>query len=165
MAATRAEIVVIRPGDNRYERVMSTLRADRPLLRRMWREAESRLDEHRRKTWVVAVGAGDRALAWCAYEPFARGCVKAVNSFERPEVWGQGLYERVYNVRHQLIRYRRALTFIFDQPLPLHLRDGWVPVADGWSSEPDAPSHHWNELRRPADQSHRGVGDAALVLA
>lgn len=145
------EIMKVQVGDPQYEQVIGGLRADADLLAYMWQAAESRLDEHPTKVWIVAVDPNGRALAWCAYQPVGDGVVTCVNSFERPEVWGRGLYATVYAARHQLIRWFDAVTYVYDQPLPLHLADGWVPFEEGWSSEPDAPSHHWTGLRRPAD--------------
>jgi len=147
---SQVEVLIIRQGDPLYEPVFGGLRRDQALLDRMWREAESRLDERPDKVWVVAVDGG-RALAWCAYQPEAGGRVKAVNSFERPECWDADWYGVVYAVRHELIRRCEATTFVFNEILPLHVWDGWVPFVDGMSDEPGVPSHHWTGLRRAAD--------------
>lgn len=144
---TAYEIVIVQQGDDRYEPVIGVLRADRNLLDLMWTAAESRLDEHPDKVWIVAVDPPDRALAWCAYESTAQpGRVKCVNSFERPESWDNDLYALVYEVRQELLHLLdlTADTFIFDDPMDLHA--GWTPFADGWSAEPDAPPHHWTGL-------------------
>lgn len=149
-----ADILILRHGSPRYEPVIGRLRGDAPLLAYMWQAAESRLDEHPDKVWIVPVDPADRALAWCAYQPCDRAdaVVQCVNSFERPESWDDDLYAVVYAARHELIRYLDAVTYVFDEPLELHLWDGWVPFADGWSNEPDTPSHHWTGLRRPAER-------------
>lgn len=145
------EILILHCGDPRYEAVIGGLRRDVELLDLMWQAAESRLDEHPDKVWIVAAEGG-RALAWAAYRPGPDDIeVQAVNSFERPEVWDTDWYGIVYAVRHELIRHHSAITYVYDEPLDLHLWDGWVCTDDGWSSEPDAPAHHWHELRRTAD--------------
>ncbi|MEV0732322.1 hypothetical protein [Polymorphospora sp. NPDC050346] len=146
------EILILCEGDPRYEEVIGGLRDDQDLLDLMWQAAESRLDEHPDKVWIVAVD-GARALAWCAYQPATdpRAQVQAVNSFERPEAWDADWYGVVYAVRHELIRYRAGLTYVYDEIVDLHGWDGWTPTDDGWSNEPDTPSHHWTELLRPAD--------------
>lgn len=149
------EILILRQGDPLYEPIIGGLRADTDLLDYMWQAAESRLDEHADKVWIVAARNG-RALAWCAYEPSAGHAdagVKCTNSFERPECWDEDLYGIVYQARHEIIRHYRALTYVYGEPLPLHLWDGWTQVDDGWSGEPDAPSHHWYALLRDADQA------------
>jgi hypothetical protein len=145
------EVVILTAGDDRYEQVIGGLRNDRELLDVMWQAAESQLDERLDKVWVVAVEpATGRALAWCAYQPTTElnAQLKCVNSYERPECWDEDLYGVVYAVRHELIRHSSAVTFVFDEPLQMHLWDGWQPFDDGWSSEPGVPSHHWTGLRR-----------------
>ena len=42
-----------------------------------------------------------------------------------------------------------CVTYVFSDPVRLHLADGWRITDEGDSHEPDAPSHHWYELRRP----------------
>lgn len=147
------EVLILRWGEPRYEEVIGGLRRDGALLAGMWLAAESRLDEHPGKTWVVAVDAGGRALAWCAFEPADEPGVdvKAVDSYERPESWDDDLYAVVYQVRHELIRFSSAVTYVFPEPLELHLWDGWVPTVEGWSDEPGVPSHHWTRLVRAPD--------------
>ncbi|HWB38354.1 MAG TPA: hypothetical protein VHA75_20240 [Rugosimonospora sp.] len=147
------EVLILRQGDARYEEMFGQLRADRALLADLWAAAESRLDEHPGKTWIVAVEAGV-PVAWCAYEPTdEQGAeVKCVDSYERREAWGRGLYARVFWARHRLIRRAEAITYVFAQPLGLHLSAGWRITGEGDRSEPGIPSHHWYELRRsPGD--------------
>lgn len=146
------EIMILQQGDPLYGPVLGGLRADTELLDLMWQAAESRLDEHPDKVWIVAVGPGHRALAWCAYQPYNGGDIEiqCTNSFERPECWDDDLYGIVYQTRHELIRDHSAITYVYNEPLDLHLWDGWTETAAEWSNEPDTPPHHWHELRRTA---------------
>lgn len=146
------EVLILRQGDARYEEVLSELRNDHVLLAEAWSDAEMILHEHAAKTWVIAVD-GSRPLAWCALEPapLDEGVeLKAVDSYERRDARDRGLYLRVYVVRHDMLRHRSAVTYLYDQPLPVHLADGWEITNDGWSNEPGIPAHHWSRLTRAA---------------
>lgn len=151
------EVLILRQGDARYEQVFGQLRPDRELLADLWAAAESRLPEHPDKTWIVAVEDGV-PVAWCAYEPTSeQGAeVKCTDSYERREVWGRGLYGRAFWVRHRMVRRKSAITYVFPEPLGLHLSAGWRITGEGWSREPGIDSHHWYELRRsPGDTGRR----------
>jgi hypothetical protein len=141
-------VLTLRQGGPCYEEILGQIRDDRELLAAAWSDAEMTLHEHPAKTWVVAVEGG-RPLAWCALEPAPPDegvALKAVDSYERRDARGRGLYTRVYIVRHDMIRRRSAVTYLFDQPVPLHLADGWQVTTDGWSNEPGIPAHHWTRL-------------------
>lgn len=147
------EVVIVAQGDDRYEEVLGAVRGDRALLDLMWHQAEFELIEHPAKVWIAAVDPVGRPLAWCAIEPTDQmgAQVKAVDSCERPECWAEDVYGVIYAARHELLRNCAAVTYIFDEPLTMHLWDGWVPFAEGWSSEPGEPPHHWTGLFREAD--------------
>lgn len=148
-------VVCVWAGHPDYERVIGPLRRRRRLLARMWRDAESRLDEEPGKRWWVAVPRWrwlpPVAMAWCAAVLEQRRW-RCVNSYDRPGFRWLRLYPAVYRVRHEHIRYLPAVTYVYAQPLPLHLADGWQIVEQGDSSEIDAPSHHWYGLIRGPDQ-------------
>lgn len=163
-------VVCVTPGNPGYEPVIGRLRRNRRLMARMWRDAESRLDEQPGKLWWVAVPRwGPRiAMAWCAAvledDPTGAGVVwRCCNSYDRPPWRWLRLYPTVYRARHGEVADLPAYTFVYVQPLPLHLADGWRIVGEGDSNEPDAPPHHWFKLRRepgrqPGRQPGRGPG-------
>lgn len=148
------ELVTVWVGHPRYEELVGPLRADADLLATMWQEAESRLDEAPGKRWCLAVVEHDGQLvagAWAAAIVLPDGTLKCTNSYERPNFRGHGLYMAAYRHRHSTIVRRHggpAITYVYAQPLGLHLADGWNITDEGDSDEPDAPSHHWYELRR-----------------
>lgn len=153
------EIVTVEIGHPRYEELIGALRTDAVLLRRMWLDAESNLDERPGKRWVVAVVDGV-AAAWAAAYVEA-GVLHCCNSYERPGFRDRGLYAAVYRHRHDTIVAPwagPALTFVYDQPLCRHLADGWDRLTTGFSvvDEPDGDGetiHRWHELRRgPIDE-------------
>lgn len=147
------EILILRHGDPRYEPVLAAMRSDQALLADLLTAAGSRLPEHEHKVWVIAVRGG-RALAWCAYEPSDEPgtTLKLVDSYERPESWDDDWYADVYQVRHELTRWYACVTYVYVDPLDLHLADGWQITAEGDSDEPGSEPHRWYRLVRPADQ-------------
>lgn len=153
------EIVTTRQGDTRYDALIGAVRADRALMATVWSDSESRMPESSGKVWYVAVVGGVPA-AWCAAET-VDGVLRCTDSYERHGYRGHGLYAAVYAYRHLdavLVAEREgmpAVTYVFAEPLALHLADGWVVTAEGDSAELDAPAHHWFELRRPADTDGR----------
>lgn len=146
------KIITVEIGHPRYEDLLGPVRAEAALLRQMWLDAESALDEAPGKQWVVAVVDG-RAGAWAAAY-VKDGTLHCVNSYE--VVRGRGLYAAAYRHRHDTIVAPwtgLAVTYVYDQPLPLHLADGWRLVQSGVSTvdEPDGDGkteHRWHELRR-----------------
>lgn len=151
MPVAVAEILILRRGELRYESVFAQLRADQALLDEMWQAAESELDEHDDKVWVIAVRAYDgRPVAWATFEPSDTPGIdiKLVNSYEVPSSWDDDWYLAVHEVRHLLTEAYTCETFVFDDPLQLFEWDGYVAFADDWSNEPGVPSHHWTGLRR-----------------
>ncbi|GAA2360730.1 hypothetical protein Cme02nite_38010 [Catellatospora methionotrophica] len=148
------ELVTVWIGHPRYEELLGPVRADTALLRQMWLDAESELDEQPGKLWCVSVVDG-RAGAWAAAVEDC-GVLRCCNSYEVPAYRGRGLYAAAYAHRHATIvapSTLPAITYVYDQPLPLHLADGWAVTASGTStvSEPDGDGrfeHRWHAMRR-----------------
>lgn len=148
------ELVTIWIGHPRYEELLAPVRVDAALLRRMLLDAESQLDEQLGKLWCVAVVDG-QAGAWAAAVEDC-GMLRCCNSYEVPAYRGLGLYAAAYRHRHDTIvapSTLSAVTYVYDQPLPLHLADGWAVTASGTSAvaEPDGDGkieHRWHEMRR-----------------
>jgi hypothetical protein len=147
------QIVTVEIGHPRYEELLGPLRDDDQLSRSMWWDAESRLDETPGKRWVIAVVddmGRSVAAAWAAAVT-VDGQLKCCNNYERREYRGRGLYAAAYEHRHRIIVEPSELpcvTYIFREPLQLHLDDEWRVTGEGDSVVPDAPPHHWYELRR-----------------
>ena len=138
-----------------YEPLIGSLREDSALLATMWQEAESRLDEapegapYVKMWWVTLAPNTSEPAAWAALVLGASGEVVCCNNYERGEWRGLGLYEQAYRRRHAILAAlgMPAVTYIFAQPLALHLADGWRITGQGDSAEMGVPSHHWYELR------------------
>lgn len=155
----RVELLTVRAGEPAYDALLGPVRADPALMRQVWEDSESRVPEEPGKVWCIAAVDGVAAAWAAAYETEMDGrpVLRCVDSYERP---GPGrelsLYAAAYALRHQALvlpaadRGVPALTYIFAKPLRLHLADGWQVTDEDDSHEPDAPSHHWFELWRPA---------------
>lgn len=155
-------LVTVWIGHPRYEELLGPVRDDPALLRQMWLDAESELDEADGKLWCVAtVNVDGRwvAGAWAAAiteQVDGQMTLRCCNSYEVPAYRGRGLYAAAYAHRHATIVAPwtgPALTYVYDQPLPLHLADGWRVTASGVSTvdEPDGDGgteHRWHEMRR-----------------
>jgi len=126
-------ISILTPGDGGYEHILGPMRADLVLREYARDAADCHLREHPRKVWVVAHDPGG-VLAWCAYEPADEPGVevKACDSVELPRAWDTDVWSVLYEVRQTLIGARTAVTYVYDQPLWLHLVDGWRPAGVGW---------------------------------
>lgn len=154
------ELLTVCAGDPAYAELLDPVRADRALMARIWADSESTMPEESGKVWCVAAvwaGGHRHAGAWCAaYETVDDGepTLKCCDSYEL--LRGRGLYAAVYAHRHREVvlpaatRGLPALTYVFAQPLPLHLADGWHVTDEGDSAEPGIEPHRWYELRRPA---------------
>lgn len=131
-------------------------------LRSQWRaDAES---EHEDGISYVMVldddGTGRRHVpaAWAGYR-IEDGVLRCCNNYVRhgfrdrdPE-----LYEVAYRARHDLVVAGcglPAVTYLFPEPIPLHLADGWeldtTPEGSGISRDIPGVEHHWRRLTRAA---------------
>lgn len=153
--ASTAEMVTCRTGDAAWTELLGPVLADPALLARMWADAEATPDELAAPgtTWVIAtVHAGDHRVAAAWAGAIEEGeTLKPVCSYEVPAWRGHGLYARAYAERHRTIVEPwpgPAVTYVFADPLALHLADGWTATGEGDSEH----GHHWYELRRPASR-------------
>lgn len=143
------EIIEIREGHPRYEEILRPVTSDADLLAQIWADAESAMEEHPQKTWWFAVATDGEALAWCAVQPVAedgRVVMKCTDSYERR---GRGrdnaLYREVFAARNVALGHMACVTYVFDQPVRLHLEHGWeLTGVDGVSDD----GHHWQEMRK-----------------
>ncbi len=160
-------LVVLSSGEQMYEDLLGPVRSDVPLLRQMWLDAESELDEEPGKQWAVAAvwhQGSWVAAAWAAAverEHEGQTILHCCNNYEVPAFRGKGLYRQAILHRQTAVVRRRNLpgrTFIFDQPRPLHEALGWHVVDSGVSQVDGVPTHVWFEMwwtppggtRRPA---------------
>jgi hypothetical protein len=150
-----AELVTCQTGDGAYAELLGPVVADPDLLAQMWADAEADRGElvAPGTTWVIAaVHAGGRRhpAAWAGatvIEEDGQQVLKLVCSYEVPAWRGRGLYALAYAERHRTIVEPwsgPAVTYIFAQPLALHLADGWTVTGEGISND----GHAWYELRR-----------------
>lgn len=143
------DIITVRIGDPDYERYLGPiLDAPEPEI---WADAE--IDMRRQsqtdpdKRWWLAVRDGE-VLAWCALWTANCGGYdwECGHNYERR---GQGrecgAYRRVFLARQAWISPRRkpCTTWVFDQPVGIHLAHGWTRTCVYGVSE---HGHHWQKL-------------------
>ncbi len=149
------DIITLRPEDTEYQHFMSVLGSE-PLRTQWWNDAESGVEPGISYSMVLV---DDQPAAWAGWyvsrsEPKLLHCcnnyVRQGYRDRRPE-----LYELAYRHRHRTVVQALGLpgiTYLFPEPVPLHLADGWVldtgPNARGTSRAwPDGELHHWQRLR------------------
>jgi hypothetical protein len=137
-------IVITGPGRPGYN-LVTGLRDDPRVRTYARRAADCDLAEQPGKTWVLAVDERGVA-AWCAYHPDAEG-LRCVDSVELPRAWGSGAYREAFLARHELVRRQACTTYVYADPLALHLAHGWVVDGEG----PVGDGRTWYRLVRPAD--------------
>lgn len=145
------EIICTRVG-------MATYRYVRPLIKdpspEVWADAEIDMRAATRnpgKIWWLAV-EGDRVLAQCAAWPadMIRPLWECGHNYEyghrgRAERYWPKVFaaRQAWLVEHGLTHRLTAVTYVFDQPLALHLSAGWTLTGMQDVSE---HGHHWQEL-------------------
>jgi hypothetical protein len=134
-------------GDRRYTALLARIRAAPGLEQHMLSDAEStpaELDVPG-TLWAVVTISGE-PTAWSA---LTGG--KAHSNFERRGYRGRGFYRDAFLARQaEIVRLGQPVeTFIFPQPVALHLAAGWRidPATRGQSSPfPGGPVHEWQRL-------------------
>jgi hypothetical protein len=142
-------IVTCQMGQEFYSRYVSPMLANPPA--EVWADAEIGLTtaEHPEKVWWLAVDENERVLAFCAAWPGEGGDTECGHNYElghreRTERhWPTVFAARQLWLLHMGVS---AYTYIFDQPLELHLAHGWRLDGDEGVSELD---HHWQRLVWP----------------
>lgn len=143
------DIVTLTHGQPRYAELLARIEADDQLVGRMWQDAESRPSELDRPgtLWTVATVSGQPA-AWCAAR-VEDGILRCHSNYEAPAYRRRGFYAAAYRQRHRdVVRRHRgqAVTYLFAEPVGLHLGDGWQRT--GTEGAGELPGHWWYELRR-----------------
>lgn len=140
------------PPDPQYRRLVR-LMASEPLRTQWHNDAES---EHvDGVSYVVALVGGEPA-AWAGWRIERDGTLRCWNNYVRHGYrdLDPDAYASVYAARHRDVVLRLGVpaeTYLYPEPIPLHLADGWVidpsPEASGTSHPyPDGPVHHWRRL-------------------
>ncbi len=120
-------IAEVRIGVPAYHALIRPLHADPALVDEMWADGGHELEEHRAKTWWMAIEQG-RPVAWCAAQPAddGRTALRCTDNYHRRGWRDSGLYEQVFLARHEAIRLVSAVTLLHTGPVvDLHLAHGW----------------------------------------
>jgi hypothetical protein len=143
-------------GEQLYTDLLDRIRQDDALVAAMWTDAESRPDEldvpgtH----WTVALLEDSTPAAWCAARVQNDRLITCHSNYEPRAHRSRGLYAAAYHARHRdVIRAYRlpAVTYLFEQPIGLHERDGWHRTDLHGVSD---LGHRWWKLRRPGTGGH-----------
>jgi hypothetical protein len=143
------EIICTRVGMASYRRYLGPLLDNPPP--EIWADAEidMRTAEDPGKLWWLVVDPAGAVLAQCAAWPHPdprRREWKCGHNYEhghrkrRKRYWPKVFAARqAWLIEHKLT----ATTYIFDQPLAVHLAAGWTLTGEHDISE---QGHHWQEL-------------------
>ncbi len=149
-------IVHLTPGHDDYARLTAPL-LEEPLRSQWWADAESEHEPGTSYLMVVVDEGGEPVpAAWAGYT-INGGVLHCRDNYVRDAYRGRtpDLYAVAYAARHDRVVTRvrlPAVTYLFAQPIPLHLADGWVydtaPDSPGVSrAHPDGEDHPWWRLR------------------
>ncbi len=172
------KLITLTPDDRDYQRYMQILGED-TLRRQWWDDAESEVEPG--VSYMMAVSRG-RPLAWAGWlvEHSPAGqpvLLRCCNNYVRRGFRNRSpeLYQLVYRRRHVEVVTALglpAVTFLFPEPIPLHLRDGWRRAtgqgAAGTSrARPGARLHRWQKLvwSPPAHRPARTTVSPTLRLS
>lgn len=150
-------VVTLAYGEPEYGVRLGQVSGDAELVARMWADAESRPFELAEPgtRWSIALvddGDGEVPAAWCAVREITEDgqpVLKGLCNYEVPAYRGHGLYLAAYRERHRRVvrpSVLPAVTYLFAQPIGLHLGDGWHHT--GLTGPGELPDHQWWELRR-----------------
>lgn len=141
------QIITTRLGEDTYERWLGPI-LDAPPPE-IWADAEHDMRRtaqmHPDKIWWIAIDDG-RVLAWCAAWPGDGGEIVCGENYERRGPGRRlGAWQQVFAARQRWLRQqkRATVTWIFDQPVGVHLSAGWQRTGEQGVSE---HGHHWQKL-------------------
>ena len=153
-------VLSVAPSDPLHARLMETLSAE-PIATQWWEDAESRAEPA--ASYMVVYVTVDGALVpaawagWIIETEGGRRILRCCNNYVRRGFRNRApeLYALAYRARHRQVVSRKglpAVTYLFPEPIGLHLASGWRvdtgPGSAGTSrSAPDGPVHHWQRLR------------------
>lgn len=153
-----SEVVYLPVGHPRYEELTAHLREE-PLRTQWWNDAESEHMPHVSYVMVLAEDAAGRMVpaAWAGwYVKKTERVLKCCSNYVRHGFRDQSpdLYEVAYRERHLRVVLPLGLqaeTFVFPEPVDLHLGDGWRKddsnAGRGVSrAYADGPVHYWRRL-------------------
>jgi hypothetical protein len=169
MVSETVLVLAVHPGTTRHAGLV-VMMSRQPLAGQWYDDAESGVDADTARTsfmvtFVVGPDLDAVPAAWAGWRfdvaadglPVLRCCDNYVRRGYRgrtPE-----LYRLAYEARHSLVVDTcglRAETYLYPEPIPLHIADGWEldvsEDASGKSSPyPGGPVHEWQRLvRRPS---------------
>lgn len=159
-SSTDVSVSTLVHGSSRYSWLFDQLCDDVELATSLWEDAESRPSELDvpGTLWTV-VTVRDQLAAWCAARLTVTGrsgeVLKCFHNYEVPRYRGHDLYERAYRRRHRdvILPFSQtapigsvAVTYLFSQPIPLHLADNWCLTGVSGVSRAATEPHEWWEL-------------------
>lgn len=153
-------ILHLLPGSDVYAWFTAELSAE-PLRTQWWTDAESSVDDPADASYLVAV-VDRQPAAWAGYVvDFAAGELRCCNNYIR-RGHTPDLYEAVFRARHDQVVVPAgmpAVTYLFPEPIPLHLAYGWRvdvgPGAAGMSRPfPGGPLHRWQRMTWAPPQAY-----------
>lgn len=141
-------IIETRAGDLAYERWVTPLLASPPP--EIYQDSEIDFTpDHPDKVWWLAI-AHDQLVAFCAAWPREDLRWECGHNYELGHRDREQRYwPLVFAARQIWIGQRgiRCVSYLYDQPTPLHLAFGWqLTGLEDTSHEPGLEPHHWQEL-------------------
>ncbi len=152
--STILDVITLTPEHPEYGAFMAILNSE-PLRTQWWNDAESGVEPGISYSMVLV---DDQPAAWAGWYISLSGprLLRCCNNYVRRDYRNRQpeLYELAYRHRHQHVVLRfglPAITYLFPEPIPLHLADGWEygtgRNAFGTSSPyTGGPVHHWRRL-------------------
>lgn len=151
-------IITLTRNHPQYDQITTELCTE-PLRSQWWDDAESHHEPGISYSMVIHDEVPAAWAGWTFEREDGRPVLRCCNNYVRREYRGgvPDLYALAYAHRHRHIVTHLgmpAVTYLFPEPVALHLADGWVidtsPGSSGtsWAREVgQGQEHHWRRLR------------------
>ncbi len=154
----RVAVIAVLPGSKRHARLIAEMRSE-PLATQWWQDAESRYEPGEPPvSYMVTYVTDDNGLvvpaAWAGWRldtDWTGTRLLCCDNYVRRGYRGRvpELYRLAYRARHRnVVRALKlpAVTYLFPEPVDLHLADGWVQDDSPSGSDVSDLGHHWTRL-------------------